>query len=239
MGNLKEAFDKALLEQADRAAAQASERARGEPLKPCPEILADGTLDRSRQEHCYDDWIVVKAETNSERRATASLERDGFEVFCPAGRLVKRLPLRFVPPKKRKNKHGYLLVDIRRPYPGYLFCRRLFSRRSYFSLFELDGVLGVCMVGDAFARVADFEVEMRRIAQDAGDYDRIDAVITQKELDLATIRVTKAAEKRWANKPRVVGRVDKPRAMIHFIEEFGRITRVVAATGDPKASPET
>jgi hypothetical protein len=209
-------------------------------------VLEPAVLGNAQRLQCLADWLIVRVVSGSERRAKAALERAGHEVFYPVGRSIKRVPLRYVTIKKRRAKHRILQVDVRNPYPGYVFCRPLggetWSKRQLKgwaagAFGDLEGVIGVCMFGDDLALISDWRVELLRIAQDCGDYDRFDPVITLHEFSLAELRYTKAAEKHWSAKPRLVARLDSNRSTIHYVEEFGRITRVVAAAGDQHNSP--
>lgn len=182
--------------------------------------------------HNYGPWIIGTYQDGRHRRAEKSLIRDGWEVFFPAGRKIDYLPQNQIPPKKRYRKGYFLRLDLRLPYPGYMFIRRIAPGASLAELWKLDGVQGVCMFGDELATMPDFRIEMMRLHQDAGDYDTCDSRITAKVFRLAEIKLTEAALDRWAEPPRSLGKLDTNQGSIHFIEEFGRITRVITSTGD-------
>lgn len=205
--------------------------------RPVPTSLSHTTTldDRGNgnEIHCYEPWIIGQYLEGRHRRAERSLIRDGWEAFYPAGRKIDYLPQNQIPPKKRHRKGYFLRLDLRLPYPGYVFLRRIVPGGTPLTeLWKLDGMQGVCMFGEEVATIPDFRIEMMRIHQDAGDYDQYDDRISAKVYRLAEIKVTEAAKDRWSEKPRSLGKLDTNQGSIHFIEEFGRITRVVTQNGD-------
>jgi len=185
---------------------------------------------RTEAEHCFEPWFIARVVSSSHRRAHRSLSREGFEVYYPAGRVLRPLPKRFIAPNKRKNHQVYLQQDVRTPYGDYVFLRYLFGHWPLDSLFRLDGVAGICMVGDQPAMVHDYEVELLRLAEFDGTYDRCEVpAISAKQLKLAHIRPTEAAQERWKDRTVAASILDESRRTIHFVEEFGRITCVVTS----------
>lgn len=192
-------------------------------------------IGEAEQVKCFDPWIIARSQPNRETKARESLMRDGFECWFPAGRRISNKPQRFISSKTRHKKRHVLIEALAMPYPGYLFVRRLTSHRSLWRLWELTGVLGVCAFGEAFATIEDYRIEMMRIHEDAGEYDRweLKKGLSASEMALAQFEPTQAAKERWSGKQRVIGRVDtNQRQSLHLVEEFGRITRIVAATGN-------
>lgn len=189
-------------------------------------------LGEVEQVKCFDPWIIARSEPNSETKARKSLMRDGFECWFPAGRKITRKGQRFISSKNRHKKRHVMIEGLCTPYPGYLFVRRLTSHRSLWRLYELTGVLGVCAFGEAFATIEDYRIEMMRIHEDAGDYDRWEVTgLSSRDWALATFEQTETAKERWSGKQRVIGRLDtNQRQSLHLVEEFGRITRVIAAS---------
>lgn len=190
----------------------------------------DGTVP------CFDPWLIAKAEPNREHAAYKSLRREGFEAWFPAGRRLKALPQRFISSKNRHKKRHVVIEDLRLPYAGYVFFRRL-TRHSMAHelgrLYEIDGVLGACMFGETMAFAENHEIQMLRFKEDIGAFDVWDVSLTAKEFGLADIRRTEAAKERWEKPPQVLGTLDSNRGRsLYLVEAFGRITRVVAATGD-------
>lgn len=235
MPDIATAFTHAQLVSAQRSLETATRRGKLTTSGLMPSDMDARTIGDRRQVHCYDQWLIARAEPNRERRARESLMREGFECWYPAGRKVTRLPQRFVSSKTRHKKRHVLLEDVRTPYPGYLFVRRLTSLLPLADLWHLNGVVGVCAFGDQYATIEDYRIDLMRIHEDSGFYDqwRIDG-LTNREYQLAEVRQTEAAKERWSSKPRTLGQLDKNhRAGIHLVEEFGRITRVIAQPGDP------
>lgn len=216
----------------DRAAARGQRAGHGLALSD----MNAATIGEQQQMHCYDPWLIGRAEPNRERRARESLMRDGFECWYPAGRRMSALPQRFISSKTRHKKRHVLVEDVRMPYPGYLFMRRLTAVRPLPDLYELTGVLGICTFGEQIATIEDYRIEMMRIHEDAGFYDEASRTLpnmSERDWALAEIRQTDAAKDRWSKRARTLGRLDSnQRGGLHLVEEFGRITRIIAATGD-------
>lgn len=201
------------------------------------------SIDEDRTVHCFDPWFIGKSEPNREHAAYKSLRREGCEAWFPAGRRIKMLPQRFVSSKNRHKKRHVLLEELRLPYAGYIFFRRLTQASQALQLgrlYELDGVLGVCAFGEHVAIAEDYEIQMLRFKEDIGAYDVWDIVaagkkvgMSAKEFALADIRRSEAARERWETPPTVLGTLDTNQGRgLHLVEAFGRITRVIAATGD-------
>lgn len=205
------------------------------PFGMMPSDVDVEKLGDADQQRCFDPWIIARSEPNREVKARESLMRDGFECWYPAGRMIRQKPQRMISSKNRHKKRHVLIEGLSMPYPGYLFVRRLTSLRSLWRLYELTGVLGVCAFGESFAMIEDYRIEMMRIHEDAGDYDRWELKVgmTERDWALAEFEQTAAAKDRWTGKARVIGSVDTNQtARLHFVEEFGRITRIVSSTGD-------
>lgn len=194
-----------------------------------------GGEDRSEL-HCFDPWWIARVKSRMHRSARIALMREGFDAWYPQGRLLSRMPDRYVGPKKRNQKQAVLKEDVRTPYGDYIFLRRLFGSYSLMRLFDLNGMYGVCLTGEAPAIILDYEIEMLRLAEYDGKFDLCDLSISAKQLRLAEIRKTKAAEDRGISEPVTHTILDSTRQTLLFIEAFGRITRVVAGTGDLPAS---
>lgn len=187
---------------------------------------------RSRDEHCFDPWWLARCQPGQNRRAATSLARAGFEVWYPAGRRLSKMPHRLITKKKRKLKQQVLREDVAYPYGEYLFIRRLFGSFSLPRLFELDGVHGLCMFAETPAYVQDFEIEVLRLCEYRGEFDVCDTPMGSRALLLAEIRQTEAAKERWKDRRTFTSVLDGSRKKILFVEEFGRITRVIAGEGD-------
>ena len=199
---------------------------------------ADGMSVDPLEIHCFDPWWIARVKPNSHRAAKEALAREGFEVYYPQGRLLTMMPHRFIGPKKRKQKQVVLREGVRTPYGDYIFLRRLFGHYSLLRLFDLNGMYGVCLMGERFALIEDFEIEMFRLAEFDGKFDKCEASISAKQFRLAEIIQTKAAEERGIKEPVTHTILDSTHPRMQFVEAFGRITRVVAGTGDlPPSEP--
>jgi hypothetical protein len=214
---------------ADRRTAYDAPRGLKPSMIGCARLSEDDTLP------CFDPWLIAKAEPNRENAAYKSLRREGFEAWFPAGRRMKQLPQRFVSSKNRHKKRHVVLEDLRLPYAGYLFFRRLTKHSQAHELgrlYELDGVLGLCMFGETIAIAENHEIQMLRFKEDIGAFDKWDIDLNAKAFALSEVRRTDAAKERWEKPPQLLGTLDTNRGgSLYLVEAFGRITRVVAATG--------
>lgn len=225
----------AVFASAKLLAAKATSTARTAPRGiDAPERDIDG-LDEDRSVTCFDPWIIGRSDPRREYVAQQHLLREGFECWFPAGRLVKRMPQRLLPSKTRHKKRHVLIEDLRSPYPGYVFLRRL-AEKSYgvqlTRLFEVEGVAGICMFGDQLATAEHWEIQLMQAKEDLGAFDRWEVAISARDFALAEIRRTEAAKRRWDNPPKAIGVLDTTHeGRIHLVEAFGRITRVVTRAG--------
>jgi hypothetical protein len=193
---------------------------------------SNGAVADPSELHCFDAWWIARCKPNSHGSAKHALMREGFEVWYPQGRLLSRMPDRYVGPKKRKQKQLVLREGVRTPYGDYLFLRRLFGSFSLMRLFDLNGLYGICLTGEVAATILDYEIEMLRLAEYDGKFDRCDVTVTAKQLRLAEIRKTKPADDRGISEPITHTILESTRQTLLFVESFGRITRVVAGEGD-------
>lgn len=184
---------------------------------------------------CFDPWLIARSEPNREHVANASLRREGCEAWYPAGRKIRMLPQRFLPSKTRHKKLVFL-EELRLPYPSYMFFRRLTPesmKLNLMRLYELEGLTGVCMFGEHLALAEHHEIEMLRFKEDIGQFDDWECNPTAKRFALAEVRRSEAAKERWEKPPQVLGALDTTHGpRLYLVEAFGRITRVIAATGD-------
>jgi hypothetical protein len=196
----------------------------------CAHLSEDDTMP------CFDPWLIAKAEPNREQAAYKSLRREGFEAWFPAGRKIKAMPRKRLSSWNRHKKRHVVVEDLRLPYAGYIFFRMLTQNsraRGLGRLWELEGVLGLCMFGESYGFAEDHEIQMLRFKEDIGAFDVWDVTMNAKEFVLADIRRTEAAKERWEKPPQLLGTLDTNRGgSLYLVEAFGRITRVVAATGD-------
>lgn len=192
-------------------------------------------LDEDSTVPCFDPWLIARSEPNREYAAWQSLRREGCEAWYPAGRKIRLLPQRHLPSKTR-HKRQVVLEELRLPYPSYVFFRRLTSnsmRLNLMRLYELDGVVGVCMFGEHLALAENHEIQMLRFKEDLGQFDEWDLTLTAKQFALAEVRRSEGAKERWDKPPQLLGALDTNQGpRLYLVEAFGRITRIVAATGD-------
>lgn len=221
MKDLKRAFA-----EAELLAVDATERAKGGSL-----YVSEVWKSDSYREHCFDPWVIARVLSRAHDVAAVSLKRSGFEMWFPAGRRFRLMPKRHLTRTRRNSRRVVLREELERPYGDYVFVRRLFGDQSLWRLFELNGVLGVCAFGEKIATVPDFEIEMLRLYEYDGRFDRCDFGISAKQFQLAEIVRTRAALQRSKSDAEAFKILDANGEAVHFIEQFGRITRVVTATG--------
>lgn len=182
--------------------------------------------------HSFERWHILRAKPNSEATAKASLMREGFEVYY--GEMQKVLAVQ-VPAQKISSKTRYRrrsevreIVRIHPIYPGYLFVRRMFGGFDLRQSFELPGVIGLCCFGETPAMVEDYTIEMLRLNEAKGRFDNrsmsaerhhIRIALRERANPPAPINLT----------PRTINHVDKSGNTFVYIEELGRITRIITS----------
>jgi hypothetical protein len=191
--------------------------------------------------HCFDPWTIVKAKPNQEAKAKESLMREGFEVYY--GERIKFVTVT-IPAKKisSKNRHKrrseYVVVERPQPvYPGYLFCRRMWGGFDLWRCWDLPGCLGMCCFGLEPATVHDYTIELLRLAEARGSFRDDDGWRVQLDTSCqsSTPRDIRAAEKarnapeRPKKERKELKRLDEPSRSVLFVEELGRITRIVTS----------
>lgn len=220
-----------------RQRAQARRAAYDAPRGVTPTASTLKDVDEDKTVPCFDPWVIALAEPNREHAAYASLRREGCEAWYPAGRKIRLLPRRLQSSNTR-GKKIIVVEELRVPYPGYVFFRDLTpnSRKlNLMRLYELDGIIGICMFGEHLAFAEHHEIQMLRFKEDLGQFDEWALDLTAKQFKLAEVRRSEAAKERWEKPPQLLGTLDTnhgPR--LYLVEAFGRITRVVAAAGDLK-----
>lgn len=220
-------------ESRQRAAARREAYDAPKGLSPAGGMMK--SLDEDGTVPCFDPWLIANTEPNREHAAYMSLRREGCEAWFPAGRKIGLLPQRFLPSKTR-HKKLIVLEDLRTPYPGYVFFRRMTSnsmKLNLMRLFELDGIIGLCMFGEHVALAEHHEIQMLRFKEDMGVFDQWNLDLSAKRFALAEVRRSDAAKERWEKPPQLLGRLDTNQAApLYLVEAFGRITRIIAANGD-------
>lgn len=187
----------------------------------------------------FDPWIIGYAAPQSEHIAKASLEREGFEVWYPIRKIVTTRPQRSLPSKTRHRRRHEVLERLMPVLSGYLFIRRLTGNYDLGLLRELAGVNGLCRFGEIIATLADFEIEILRLAEADGRYNSYDAAVPNTHrVWSADPRMTdeKASphlRSRWSGAQAPNGRFDKIGKSAHFVEEFGRVLRFVKSIQQP------
>lgn len=218
-----------------RQRAAARREAYNAPKGISPAGVSIKAVDEDSTVPCFDPWLIARAEPNRDHVAYTSLRREGCEAWYPAGRKIRKLPRRFLPSKTRHKKLVFL-EELRLPYPSYVFFRRMTPesmKLNLMRLYELEGVVGVCMFGEHLAFAEHHEIEMLRFKEDIGEFDDWECNPTARQFALAEVRRSEPAKERWEKPPQVLGALDTNQGpRLYLVEAFGRITRIVAANGD-------
>lgn len=198
--------------------------------------------------HCFDPWLIMRVKTGQEAKAKESLMREGFEVYYPSWREIVSVT---IPAEKISSKTRYRRRSERREiervrllYPGYQFIRRLFGCFDIFRAYELTGVTGLCCFGETPATLPDYMIELMRLEAAQGENDEWRPSV--KIQDIRAAKRQRARQERGEPIPqrprtREVGRLDESGRTVLFIEELGRITRIITshevAQGDKSRVP--
>lgn len=91
-------------------------------------------------------WIAVATHANAERQAVQSLNRQGYECYCPYSRVLRR--------------HARRSEMVDRPFfPGYLFVRLNLDRDQWRPIMHSRGVRAIVRFGDELGIVPDGVVD--------------------------------------------------------------------------------
>lgn len=183
--------------------------------------------------HCFDRWHIARVKPNAEKTAKDGLERRGFEAYYAGWLQVieVRVPLNRVSSKTRHRRRTETRrIDRVWPiYPGYIFVRKLWNGFDLQNCYEWPGMLGLCMFADGPAMIEDYKIELMRRDEAAGNNDKCRWSTDPKHILKAARAKPKEPE---VDKPdqRVLKKLDEPKRTILFVEEFGRITRIITAS---------
>ncbi len=191
----------------------------------CAEIELAGLIAEHDQVCSIEPWSIARAAPNGELAAKEALEREGFETFVPTYRKVVSVPLRKVPPKKRRGARDLARVVERPLFPGYVFFRRVCGAYDLFRLHELTGVIGFVHFGEVRVSLPDYVIELIRLKAGDGVFDQLQAALPRR----AQYRLLDAAErdKKWIGKTRLIGRACESRGIVMFVAELGRVVRLI------------
>lgn len=191
---------------------------------------------------CLDDWLLGYSHPHAQHIARASLEREGFEVFYPLRKIVTRKPSASLPSKTRHRRRFEIVERIEPVLGCYLMLRRLCGAFDMARLRELNGVGGLCHMGNSAATIRDYEVELLRLAEAHGRFNVYHASIPGTyrvaiEID-PRLRLTsdgKAGRDRWNGTTRMVGRLDGAARTMIFRQELGRVIRLIECDESARA----
>lgn len=155
--------------------------------------------------------------------------REGFEAYYPKARHITTPPLRTLTASKRRKAHLFAREVERPAYGSYIFLRRFRADYSLARLYELPGVGGVCVLGECALVVADFEIELIRVAEAKGIFD-CHTVSSNTRYQLAADALTQRTY--WGTGRLLgAGRLDESAAMVLFVEELGRVFSIIEGDG--------
>lgn len=182
--------------------------------------------------HSFDRWYIARAKPNAEKTAKEGLERRGFEAYYASWRQVVevRVPLNRISSKTRHRRRTETRrIDQVRPiYPGYIFVRKLWNGFDIQSCYEWPGMLGLCMFSDGPALIDDYWIEVMRRDEAAGQFDKYRWSVNSKDVRRGA-QARPKPEETGKIEARELKRIDEPSRTIQFIEEFGRITRIITS----------
>lgn len=194
-----------------------------------PPILEEPVL----RLHSFERWQIVRSKPNGEALAKASLMREGFEVYYGERQKIITVP---VPAQKISSKTRYRrrsevreIVRVLPVYPGYLFVRRMWGGFDLHQAFELPGVIGLCCFGEIPATVEDYTIEMLRLNEARGRFDNRSVSTEQRHIRIA-LRERANPPCPIDIKPRTINYVDKSGNTFLYVEELGRITRIITSS---------
>lgn len=186
--------------------------------------------------HSFERWQIVRAKPNGEALAKASLMREGFEVYYGERQKVITVP---IPAQKISSKTRYRrrseireIVRTLPIYPGYLFVRRMFGGFDLHQSFDLPGVIGLCCFGEIPATVEDYTIELLRLNEARGRFDNRSVSTEQRHIRIA-LRERANPQDIIKIPPREINHVDKSGNAFLYVEELGRITRIITSHGCP------
>ena len=105
-------------------------------------------------EHQDRQWFLVRTKPRQEKLARLNYERQGFSVYLPQIRTVRR--------------HARRTEEVRRPFfPGYLFLHLVPEERRWPTIAATIGVLAPVRFGDYYPPVPDFVIQELQEREDA------------------------------------------------------------------------
>jgi hypothetical protein len=173
------------------------------------------------------NWFLARYRPALERSALDNLARARFEAWFPTILDVRPAPLRLISPKRRHLSHRFVQY-VRRPrFLGYILIRPLDGcRQDLNRLFELTGLGGIVAIGGVLARFEDWEVELMRLAEERGEFDR-------QIPHAGRYRISVGGEKPypWIDQGRKLLNLDETSRKTLSVDALGRIASIVAQDG--------
>jgi len=179
--------------------------------------------------HSHDPWLIARYQQQLEKTAMHHLVREGFECWTPSYKDVRQMPLRRIPPKKRRQAAMFVEQVRKKRFPGYIFIRRAAGHFDVNRLFDLRGCGAVVTVSGMPAHVPDLDIELMRLAESDGTHD----VYTFHGRAIAHLKVTHLdgdtdIKAQWDTiSPRKMLLDDSGKLSL-TVDAFGRVARLIA-----------
>ena len=199
-------------------------------------MVGNGLSDLARQElgievNCLDRWLIAYSRGRSEHIAQHSLGHAHWECFYPLRKVVTMKPARSLPSKTRHRRRFEVVEKIEPVLGGYLFIRPLRRDCDISHLYELQGVGGICRLGDRIATLQDWEVELMRLAEADGKFNIYHQAVPGTYLVSMHIDPRPDFEKKqYEGKSRLSCRLDESEKTVQFRDELGRVLRFIHST---------
>lgn len=185
--------------------------------------------------HSFERWNIIRCQPNMEAKAKESLLRVGFESYYGERQkiLTVNIPASKISSKTRYRRRSEVrdIVRILPVYPGYIFARRLYGGFDLWQSFELPGVIGLCCFGLTPATVEDYVIEGLRLSEARGKFDNRSVSTEYRHIRIA-LRERANPQPPVNISPRTINHVDKSGKSLTYIEELGRITRIIQSPDD-------
>ena len=198
--------------------------------KPLAKAFQALTEKPAGKVYSLDPWLLARYLPQLEKTALNSLNREGLIGWYPTYKDVRPTPLSRIPPKKRDQADKYMDEVRKALFPGYILIKRIFGCFDINRLFDLEGCGSIVTVGGCVAHIPDFDVEIMRLAEAYGSFDRFSARGSTKPYRLT--RLPEGMDRRWTDQADRLVRLDESGRTSLFVDASGRIARYIASA-DP------
>lgn len=186
-------------------------------------------------EVCLDPWQIAFSRPQLQKAAKRSFERIGYECWYPVRKVVTTKPLASMSSKNRHKRRHETVERFETVIGCYLLIRKIKDVTFTEDLYELPGIGGLCHFGESVATVADFEVELLRLAEADGRFNEYHASVNNIDRLSIDIDPRRGYEmKTYDCTERDLGRgVDRYGESVYFQEKLGRVLRYIQSAQPP------